>query len=88
MGEVDVTEVDGVEETGGDGFGEVVAAEFESCERVEESEFGGDVAGESSSGENEGGDSAACAGDARPVAWSLVGFGPGCHRACRVVSDS
>lgn len=32
MGEVDVTEVDGVEETGGDGFGEVVAAEFESCE--------------------------------------------------------
>ena len=32
MGEVDVTEVNGVEETSGDGFREVVAAEFESCE--------------------------------------------------------
>nr|POE54672.1 f-box protein cpr30 [Quercus suber] len=56
---------------GRDGVGEVVVGESESAERVEEAEFGGEVAGEGLVREEKGGDAVASANNAGPVAWVL-----------------
>lgn len=84
MREVEDEKSCGVEEMGWDGVGEVVVGESESAERVEEAEFGGEVAGEGLVREEKGGDAVASANNAGPVAWGWVGVGPGVEDVSRV----
>lgn len=69
VGEIENDEIGGIVEMERDRLREIVECEAESPERVEEAEFGGDVAGEALVGEGELGDSVASADDSGPVAW-------------------
>lgn len=76
MRKVQNDEIGGVEETGRDDIGEVVMGKTESLERVEVTEFRGNVAREGFVREVEMGDSVVGADDAGPATGGGVGVGP------------